>query len=91
VYLQYVCHVASIGLLVQQKSDDHSLIALHPKSIWKRFSERKWEKNCGVNRMLETDLIYSTFRMVHILETGLRETRTPELIAGSWPMFLSTR
>jgi hypothetical protein len=41
--------------------------------------------------MLETDLIYLTFRKVYILEISSREMRTPGLSMGGWCIYLSTR
>jgi hypothetical protein len=41
--------------------------------------------------MLETDLIYSIFQMVHTLEISLREMRIPELSAGGWRIYVSIK
>jgi hypothetical protein len=37
------------------------------------------------------DLIYLIFQRVHTLEIRSREIRTPEVSAGSWRMYFSTR
>jgi hypothetical protein len=39
--------------------------------------------------MLETDLIYLTFGIFHILEISLHEMQTPELSTGGWRLYLS--
>jgi hypothetical protein len=89
--LQFVCIIKSIGSLVQEKFNDHSLIMLHPKCRVNGFYGIKWANNYGVNRRVKTDLIYSTVRRVHPLEISLCEMRTPELSPVGSGMHLATR
>jgi hypothetical protein len=53
-----------------------------PERALNKVSAAQWEGNYGVNRMLETYLIYLTFRRIHTLKISLREMRTPELSTG---------
>jgi hypothetical protein len=82
--LRFVYNVVIIDCLAQEKFDDHSLIILHLKHFLKGVSATKSEDNSGINRMLEINLIYFTFRRVHILEINFRDMRIPELNAGGW-------
>jgi hypothetical protein len=91
VCLQSICNITSIGSLVQENFDDHFLIIFYPKPTLDGFSDTKWENNYDINRILETDLIYLTLRRIHTPEISFREMRTPELNAGGWCMYLSTR
>jgi hypothetical protein len=90
LFLKPACNFVSIDSIVQEKSDDHSLIIFHLKRALGGLSDTKWENNYGINRILESNLIYLTFWKVYTLEIKLREMRTPELSAGGWRMCMLT-
>jgi hypothetical protein len=74
----------SIDSLVPEKFDDHSLIILHPKRTFNRFQSTKWGNNYAVSRILETSLIYLTFRRIRILEINFCERWAPDLSGWCW-------
>jgi hypothetical protein len=45
VCLQSVCNVTSIGSLVPEEFDDHSLLILHPKRTFNEFEGRHLENH----------------------------------------------
>jgi hypothetical protein len=51
-----------------EKLDDHSLAMLHQKGTFNVFSPKKWQNDDALDRMLDTNLIYPTFRRLNSLK-----------------------
>jgi hypothetical protein len=89
--LKSVCNFVNADSLVPEKSDDHSLIILDLKRTLNERKSTKWENNYAASRILESDLIYLTFRTFHTLEINFRERRAPDFSLSGRDMYLSTK
>jgi hypothetical protein len=72
--LKSLSNVVSIGSLIMEKSDDHSLIILHPERFVNVFRRTGWENNYGIDRSVENDSISLIFQRVHSLKIISCET-----------------
>jgi hypothetical protein len=82
--LKSLCNAWSIGSLIVEKSDDHSLIILYLQYLIKVSECREWENNYGFDRRVEIDSISLTFQRIHSLKIISCETRSTELCVRGW-------
>jgi hypothetical protein len=90
-YLKSLYDGVSVGSLLMEKPDDHSLIIPCHERLVNIFEHTGWGNNSGIDRRVETDLINLTFQTVYSLKIISYEARNLELCMRGWRMYLWIR